>query len=142
MERVNFLLLIGFIIFFIVSIVFIFLYAKSKNDSVAPQNCPKVLSSYASIANVNPSSVRVQNLCASSLDGTPGLGPCNFSSINSLFEAEATCAKYTTGACEAFIYYPSTSTMTFINSSYTITPDGTNNSLNGDVYLKQINFKS
>jgi hypothetical protein len=135
------------LIFLGLSITFIVLYSERANNSVKPDNAPKILGGYGVISNVPNSQIKIQQTCSSSgsADGQLGSSPCSFNGITNLTDAIDSCNKYTFsgnqeyGNCSGFIYNSSNSTMSIINTQYTISSASSNNTNNGDVYLKQNN---
>jgi hypothetical protein len=132
-------LFFGLVLFFITSIVFVWLYVDTSSKKIAPENCSKVLGVYASIPNVDPSTVKVPNLCTNVPDGTPGTSACSFGSITNLNQATDICNQYDGTTCGAFLYFPQDKLMTFINSGYDIQTSTTQSSIFGDSYLRQNN---
>ncbi len=129
----------GLVIFFITSIVFIFLYVDTSSKKISPENCSKVLGTYAVISNVDPATVKVPTLCSNTPDGTPGTQPCTFGNITSLNQAINTCNQYPGATCTGFLYFPQDKLISFVNTGYSITTSPTQSSIFGDAYLRQAN---
>jgi hypothetical protein len=129
----------GFIIFFILFIVFLFLYIDSKNNRVAPENCPKVLSTYSVVPNVNSGALKPLYICTQNPTGAAGTSQCNFNGITSVESAIGICNLYGS-KCNGFSYNPSDGSLILINANYTFITDTKTSNLNGDVYLRQTNM--
>jgi hypothetical protein len=129
----------GFIIFFALFVVFLFLYIDSKNDRVAPENCPKVLGTYSVIPNVSGTNLKPLYICTANPTGAIGTSQCNFNGISSLTDAISICNLYGTN-CNGFSYNPTIGSLILINSDYTFVSDTKTSNQNGDVYLRQINM--
>jgi hypothetical protein len=129
----------AFLIFVLVGLVIYFALRNqnTKSTYIEPTKCPVIKSSYASLPNVNPNSITIVNSCGVNPDGSQGIQPCTFSGISNIFNAQAICNKYSNSVCGGFIYNPSTSVMSFINTGVAITQDTTSSTNNQDVYLKQ-----
>lgn len=137
--QVNTVLLLGIIIFFITSILFLILWLDSKTNKISSENCPKVLSNYALIPNVDPGILKPQYTCGANPNGAPGTSLCTFNGITSLSQATSICGLYTNNQCNGFAYNNSTNTMTIINTGYAIDSTAKVTDQNFDVYLKQAN---
>ncbi len=129
----------AFLIFVLVGLVIFFALRgqNTKSTYIEPTKCPAIKSSYASLPNINPNSITIVNSCGVNPDGSQGIQPCTFSGISNVFNAEAVCNKYSNSVCGGFIYNPSSSVMSFINTNIAITQDTTSSTNNQDVYLKQ-----
>ena len=129
----------AFLIFILVGLVIFFALRNqnTKSTYIEPTKCPAIKSSYASLPNVNPNSITIVNSCGVNPDGSQGIQPCTFSGISNTFNAQSICNKYSNSVCGGFIYNPSTSVMSFINTGIAITQDTTSSTNNQDVYLKQ-----
>lgn len=137
--QVNTILLLGIIIFFISSILFLILYLDARTNKISSENCPKILSDYALIPNVDPGTLKPQYTCTSTPNGAPGTSLCTFNGITSLTQATTICGLYTNNQCNGFAYNNSTNTMTIINTGYSIDSTSKVTEQNFDVYLKQAN---
>jgi len=148
MERTTILLLILCLILSVLFITFLVLYVKKGSESVSKNNVPKVLSSYATIPNVQNTDIKPQYTCSGTgtADGQIGTKLCSFNGVSSLFQAIDTCNTYTFSTdsayanCTGFYYNPTNSTVQFINTQYQLTGATQDSSSNGDVYLRQFNF--
>jgi hypothetical protein len=129
----------AFLIFVLVGLVIFFALRgqNTKSTYIEPTKCPVIKSTYASLPNVNPNSITIVNSCGVNPDGSQGVQPCTFSGISNIFNAQAICNKYSNSVCGGFIYNPSSSVMSFINTGIAITQDTTSSTNNQDVYLKQ-----
>jgi hypothetical protein len=148
MERTTILLVILCIILSILFITFLVLYVRKSGNSVSKGNVPKVLSSYATIPNVDSTSIKSQYTCSGTgtADGQIGTKLCTFNGISSLYQAIDTCNTYTFSGdnsyanCNGFYYNSTNGTVQFINTQYSITGATNDSPTNGDVYLRQFNF--
>jgi len=136
MANLSFLLGAGFLVFFILSVVFIVLYIKVNSEKVSPENCPSTKGNYGVTTNVNPVELKNVYQCTATPDGTSGTSLCNFTSDN-LYEAEQICNKYPSNTCTAFFFNAGQKFMTFVNSGYGIKQATQINSTYGDVYIRQ-----
>jgi hypothetical protein len=134
---VNYVSLFFLVIFFIIIVVLLFVNTTTKSKFIKPENCPVVKADYASIPSVPLVSTQTINNCSGNPDGYQGNKACVFSNINSVFDAQALCNRYQTSICSGFGYDITTSTVNFINTSYSLTSSGSANSALLDVYIKQ-----
>jgi hypothetical protein len=135
MANLSFLLGAGFLIFFILTIVFLVLYIKANSEKIDPQNCPSTKGNYGVTSNVNPDSLKNIFQCTVTPDGTSGTSICNFSA-NNLFEAEGICNKYPLSTCSAFYFNQSQKNMIFVSPDFGITQATLENVNYGDVYTR------
>ena len=136
------LLSIGLAVFFILTVLFVILYFRERSVSIDPEKCPKVMSNYSVIPNVDPASVKTLYQCDSSgtANGIPGASVCQFispaySTLNAVIEA---CNSYPNKICGGFYYNSAEKLFRIINTDYTITQSPTDNVSFGDVYLLQV----
>ena len=129
---------IGFIIFFITTIVFIFLYVDSQNNKVSPENCPKIISTYSVVPNVDIADTKPLYICTPNPTGAKGTSECNFNGVNNLSQAIEYCNRYGTN-CGGFSYNPTIGNMILINADYAFASTSKIASTNVDVYLRQAN---
>ena len=134
---VNYVSLFFLVVFFIIIVVLLFVNTSTKSKYIKPENCPVVKSDYASIPSVPQASLQTINNCSGNPDGYQGNKACVFSSINSLLDAQNLCNRYQTSICSGFGYNIVTSTVNFINTSYSLTSSGSASSPLLDVYIKQ-----
>lgn len=122
-------------------VIFLLLRNNSTKSTYIPtQNCPKVVSNYASIPNVNPNKLVVPTLCGGGLipDGSLGNANCTFSNILSVYDAQIACNKYSPSVCSGYFYNNTTKVMSFINNTVSINSEATTNSNYGDTFIKQV----
>jgi hypothetical protein len=137
MANISFLLGVGFLVFFILSVVFIVLYIKVNSEKVSPKNCPTVKGGYGVTSNVNPLELKNVYQCNATPDGTSGTDICNFTADN-LYAAEQICNKYPANSCSAFFFNSAEKFMTFVNADYGIKVATQVNTSYGDVYIRQV----
>ena len=113
---------------------------STKSTYIPPQNCPKIISNYASIPNVNPNKLVIPSLCGGGLvpDGSLGNSICTFSNIASVYDAQIACNKYSPSVCSGYFYNNTTKVLSFINNITNINSEGTTNSNFGDTFIKQL----
>jgi hypothetical protein len=136
MANLSFLLGAGFLVFFILSVVFIVLYIKVNSEKVSPENCPSNKGNYGVTTNVNPLDLKNVYQCTPTPDGTSGTSICNFTADN-LYEAEQICNKYPANTCTAFFFNSAEKFITFVNADYGIKVATQVNTSYGDVYIRQ-----
>jgi hypothetical protein len=133
---ISYMLLFFLVIFFIIIVVLLFINTTTKSKLINPSNCPALKSNYAIIPSANLSTLSVVNQCSGNPDGYQGSQPCTFSNINSVYDAQQLCNKYTNTICGGFAYNPTSKIVNFVNTSYDInTVNGNTNP--ADIYLKQ-----
>ena len=136
MANLSFLFGIGFLVFFILTIVFLVLYIKTSSEKIDPKNCPSVKGGYGVVSNVDPVPLKTIYQCTINSDGSAGTSICNFTA-NNLFEAETICNKYPVETCSAFYFNQNQKTMLFVSPDFGISQASLENSNFGDVYIRQ-----
>jgi hypothetical protein len=113
---------------------------STKSTYIPPQNCPKIISNYASIPNVNPNKLVIPSLCGGGLvpDGSLGNATCTFSNIPNVYDAQIACNKYSPSVCGGYFYNNTTKVMSFVNSVASISSEAATNSNYGDTFIKQL----
>jgi hypothetical protein len=132
-----FLLNIGLFIFFVLTIVFLVLYLKTKSDKIDPKNCPTTKSNLGVISNVDPSTTRFIFQCTGNADGSSGTSICQFSGYEDLYSVQQLCNKYPTNTCSGFYYDQTNKIVSFVDTSYTISSSSVENSTFGNVFIRQ-----
>lgn len=139
MNRTVFLLSTGFLIFFILTVVFLILYIKAESERIDPNNCPKKVGDYGVISNVSPTGTfKVNYSCTATQDGTPGNSICQFGGIANLFEAQKACERYPLSTCGGFYYNEPQGLLLFVNTDYPIASSVQENKTFGNVYVRQV----
>lgn len=136
MANLSFLFGIGFLVFFILTILFLVLYIKTSSEKIDPKNCPSVKGAYAVVSNVNPAPLKAIYQCTINADGSSGTSICNFTA-NNLFEAEAICNKYPVGSCSAFYFNQDQKTMLFVSPDFGVSQASLENANFGNVFIRQ-----
>jgi len=133
------LLSIGLLLFFVVSVTFIVLYIKSLSDRVTPENCPKILAPFASIPNVDVSSLKTLYQCDGNIvpNGVPGNKICSYSGVTDLYQAINYCNQFPNNGCSGFLYNEKEGSFSIISTGYSIVSGVKDNSLDGNVFLRQ-----
>jgi len=133
-----FLLSVGLFIFFVLSIVFLVLYLRTKSNKIDPKNCPSVKGPLGVIANVNPATAfKTIFQCTSNADGSAGTSICQFGGINDLYAAENLCNKYPVNVCGGFYYDQTNKNVIFVDTTYSIPGSAVENSTFGNVFIRQ-----
>lgn len=136
---ISYLLLGCLVIFFIIIIVLLFVNSSTKSNYIAPEECPKLRSNYASFPSVLSNKTTSLYSCSGNPDGYTGNKECVFDNISNVYDAQALCNKYSSSICSAFSYNPSTSQVIFIDAGYNLQQIAVSpgNTQVVDVYYKQ-----
>lgn len=132
-----FLLSTGLFIFFVLTIIFLVLYLKTKSEKIDPKNCPSTKGNLGVISNVDPSTTRSIFQCTGNADGSSGTSICQFSGYDDLYSAQQLCDKYPASTCNGFYYDQNNKLVSFVDTSYTISSSSVENSTFGNVFIRQ-----
>jgi len=133
------LLSVGLLIFFGISILFIILYTKGLSDRIAPENCPKIEAVFAAIPNVSATSLKTLYQCDGTAvpNGAAGSKICSYTGVSDLYQAVNYCNQFPNNGCSGFLYNEKEGTFSIISTGYSIVSGLKDNSLEGNVYLRQ-----